>query len=225
MKDTLRALMPELTELQLSRFETYYEMLVDWNSRVNLTAITEKSEVAKKHFFDSMQGAALIPEGARCIDVGTGAGFPGVPLLILRPDLDLTLLDSLNKRLNFLKELLEALGLSATLVHARAEDAGRDPAHREQYDITLSRAVSALPCLLELTSPFLKVGGMGIAYKGDAAEEIEAADRAAKLLNLTLSSQDITKDYGARCLVLAKKTGRTPSAYPRKAGTPAKKPL
>lgn len=225
MRERLMQLLPDLSAKQLDRFETYYEMLTDWNTRVNLTAITEKDEVAKKHFYDSLLSAPLLPEGARCIDVGTGAGFPGVALLIARPDLEMTLLDSLQKRLTFLEALLDKLGLSATLVHARAEDAGRDKAHREQYDVALSRAVSLLPVLMELTVPLVKAGGTSIAYKGDVAEELALSENAAKALSCELSVTDVTGDYGARNLVLIKKLAKTPAQYPRKAGTPAKKPL
>ena len=225
MKKLMHTLRPDLSSEQLDAFDIYYRMLTDWNTRINLTAITEKEEVATKHFVDSLAAADLIPRGASCIDVGTGAGFPGIPLLILRPDIRLTLLDSLNKRLLFLEALLKETGLHAQIVHARAEDGGRDPKHRGMYDITLSRAVSALPILLELTTPFLKVGGTAIAYKGNSTQEMEDARRAAGLLQVTLSAKETAADWGIRTLVLAKKAAPTPKAYPRKAGTPAKSPL
>lgn len=227
MKEQLKALCPTLTEAQLSKFERYYELLVDWNTRMNLTAITEENEVAEKHFYDSLAADKLIPAGARCIDVGTGAGFPGVPLLIVREDITVTLLDGLNKRLVFLETVLNELGLSnrAKLVHMRAEDGGRAPEHRGKYDIALTRAVAGLPALLELTVPFLKVGGSSICYKGDATEEIASAANAAKLLSCALSSEDVPAPYGKRTLVIAKKLAPTAKTYPRKAGTPAKQPL
>jgi len=227
MIETLHALRPELMDAQLSNFQTYYEMLVDWNTRMNLTAITDPAEVAVKHFHDSLAAKDLLPKGAKCIDVGTGAGFPGVPLLLVRDDLRITLLDGLQKRLTFLDALTTALGIRdrVQLVHARAEDGGKDPAHREQYDIALTRAVANLPVLLELTVPFLKVGGRSICYKGDAAEEIAAAKSACHLLHCTVRVESVESDYGARSLVIAEKTASTPKAYPRKAGTPAKKPL
>lgn len=165
MRDTLKALLPDITDKQLMQFETYYEMLVDWNTRVNLTAITARDDVIKKHFYDSLLALPLLEQDARCIDVGTGAGFPGVPLLIARPDLQMTLLDSLNKRLTFLEALIEKLGLSATLVHARAEDAGQDAKYRGRFDAAFSRAVSQLPALVELTVPFLKLGGSASPIK------------------------------------------------------------
>ena len=227
MKEILRSVCPELTEKQLEQFALYYEMLIDWNSRMNLTAITEPEDVAKKHFRDSLQGMPYIPEGAGCIDVGTGAGFPGIPLLICRPDIRMTLLDSLNKRLLFLEEVTERLGLAdrVKIVHARAEDGGRDKALREHFDICLTRAVASLPVLLELTVPFVKNGGSSVCYKGDAEEEIRLSANACCILRCELTVKDVSSDYGKRTLVLAKKTGRTPEPYPRKAGTPAKKPL
>ena len=225
MKRELAALLPQLTNEQLERFDLYYRRLIEWNERVNLTAITEKADVAKKHFYDSLLALPYVPPAARCVDVGTGAGFPGVPILIARPDVTMALLDSLQKRLAFLEALLFELGLSARLLHARAEDAGRDGALRESFDIALSRAVAPLPVLAELTVPLLRVGGVSIAYKGDAADEMTAAKNAARLLNVRLASVDVTGDYGARSLVLMQKTAKTPAAYPRKAGTPAKNPL
>lgn len=227
MRQTLLALRPELTDAQLNQFETYYKMLVDWNTRMNLTAITDAAEVATKHFHDSLAAAALLPAGAKCIDVGTGAGFPGVPLLIVREDITVTLLDGLNKRLTFLDALTKDLGISdrVTLVHARAEDAGQDAKHRGRYDIALTRAVANLSVLLELTVPFLAVGGKSICYKGDAAEEIAAAKSACHLLHCSVSETKVESDYGARSLVIAEKLQPTPKTYPRRAGTPAKKPL
>jgi len=227
MQQTLHSLRPDLTDAQLTKFQTYYEMLVDWNTRMNLTAITDPAEVATKHFHDSLAAAQLLPKGAKCIDVGTGAGFPGVPLLIVREDITVTLLDGLNKRLTFLDALTKELGIAdrVQLVHARAEDGGRDAKHREQYDIALTRAVANLPVLLELTVPFLKIGGRSICYKGDAAEEIAAAKSACHLLHCKVSTETVESDYGARSLVIAEKIASTPKTYPRKAGTPSKKPL
>ncbi|NLI54403.1 MAG: 16S rRNA (guanine(527)-N(7))-methyltransferase RsmG [Clostridiales bacterium] len=223
--ELLAPLRPDLTARQLGQFETYYAMLADWNERVNLTAITAPEDVAKKHFLDSLAAEPYLKEGARVIDVGTGAGFPGLPLLIVRPDLKLVLMDSLQKRLTFLEAVLAALGLDAACAHMRAEDAGQSPHYREQFDAALTRAVSALPVLCELTLPLVKVGGISIAYKGDAAEEIAASANALKLLHATAERVAVASDYGARELVILKKTGQTPKIYPRKAGTPAKKPL
>ena len=223
--EILSPLRPDLSAEQLALFETYYAMLADWNTRVNLTAITEPEDVAKKHFLDSLAAAPYLKPNAAVADVGTGAGFPGVPLLILRPDLKLTLIDSLQKRLVFLEAVLKELKLSAELVHARAEDAGQNPKYREQFDVALTRAVSALPVLCELTLPLVKVGGRSIAYKGDSAEELVASGNALNVLHATAERVIIPADYGARELVILTKNGTTPKQYPRKAGTPAKNPL
>ncbi|MEN6636640.1 MAG: 16S rRNA (guanine(527)-N(7))-methyltransferase RsmG [Clostridiaceae bacterium] len=221
----LSPLRPDLKAAQLQQFETYYAMLADWNTRVNLTAITEPEDVAKKHFLDSLAAAPYLKPNASVADVGTGAGFPGLPLLILRPDLRATLIDSLQKRLVFLDAVLKELKLTAELVHARAEDAGQNPKYREKFDVALTRAVSALPVLCELTLPLVKVGGVSIAYKGDSVEELAASKNALSVLHATAERVVIPADYGARELVILTKTGTTPKQYPRKAGTPAKSPL
>lgn len=221
----LRACYGALTAEQAERFERYFALLTEWNRTRNLTAITEPEAVAEKHFFDSLAALPLLAPGARCIDVGTGAGFPGIPLLIVRPDLSLTLLDALQKRVEFLEAALDALGLSATCLHLRAEDAGRSPAHRARYDAALTRAVAPLPVLLELTVPLVRVGGRSIAYKGDAAEELSAAENACRTLRCTCESLPIEAAYGARTLVVATKQAETPGRYPRKAGTPSRQPL
>ena len=223
--EILSPLRPDLTPEQLARFETYYAMLADWNTRVNLTAITEPEDVAKKHFLDSLAAAPYLKPNASIVDVGTGAGFPGLPLLILRPDLKVTLMDSLQKRLVFLEAVCKELNLTAELVHARAEDAGQNPKYREKFDVALTRAVSALPVLCELTLPLVKVGGVSIAYKGDSAEELAASKNVLSVLHATAERVVIPADYGARELVIISKNGTTPKQYPRKAGTPAKNPL
>ena len=225
MRDILKKALPQADETALDRFETYHRLLAEWNERMNLTAITDPVDVAEKHFADSLAALPYLKPGMRVIDVGTGAGFPGVPLLILEPELDLTLADSLNKRLTFLDALLKELGLTAALVHGRAEDLGQNKLYRERYDAALSRAVANLPVLLELTTPFVKVGGTAIAYKGDGAEELESARSAAFLLHVKLRSVDFASSLGKRCLIFADKTAPTPRSYPRKAGTPSKKPL
>ena len=223
--EILSPLRPDLSAEQLALFETYYAMLADWNTRVNLTAITEPEDVAKKHYLDSLAAAPYLKPNAAVADVGTGAGFPGVPLLILRPDLKLTLIDSLQKRLVFQEAVLKELKLSAELVHARAEDAGQNPKYREKFDVALTRAVSALPVLCELTLPLVKVGGVSIAYKGDSQEELAASKNGLSVLHATAERVVIPADYGARELVILTKNGTTPKQYPRKAGTPAKSPL
>lgn len=226
MLTLLQEKLPQLSAIQREQLALYFTLLVKGNEKMNLTAITSPEEAADKHFVDSLLALPYLPQGARCIDVGTGAGFPGIPLLIARPDLQMTLLDSLNKRVQFLKETLSVLGLRAACIHARAEDAAKGAPHREAYDIALSRAVAPLNVLLEWTSPFLRVGGVSICYKGKSApEEAAAAGNAAKLLNCGLRIEAFSMPYGERALVLAKKIAPTPKAYPRKAGEASKKPL
>ena len=225
IRDLLRMALPAADEKALDRFEAYYRLLTEWNEKMNLTAITEPKEIAEKHFADSLAALPYLKPGMRVMDVGTGAGFPGVPLLIMKPDIDLTLADSLRKRLAFLEVLLRELDLNASLVHGRAEDLGQNSLYREQYDMVVSRAVAGLPVLLELTTPFLKAGGTAIAYKGDAAEELKNAKSAAFLLHVRLRTEELESSIGKRCLILAEKTAPTPKQYPRKAGTPNKKPL
>ena len=225
MKDLLKKALPQADETALDRFETYHRLLSEWNEKMNLTAITDPMAVAEKHFADSLAALPYLKPGMKVVDVGTGAGFPGVPLLIMEPGLELTLADSLQKRLTFLDALLKELGLKAALVHGRAEDLGQNKLYREQYDAALSRAVANLPVLLELTTPFVKVGGTAIAYKGDADQELESAKTAAFLLHVQLRSVDLDSNLGKRCLIFADKIAPTPRSYPRKAGTPSKKPL
>lgn len=225
MKELLKSIIPSLTVKEADRFEIYYQMLIDWNFRINLTAITEKEDVAKKHFLDSLSALPLLSENASVIDIGTGAGFPGIPLLIMRPDLKVTLVDSLQKRIVFLKEVLQALDLSASCVHSRAEDIGRNPSYRGTFDYSVSRAVAPLPVLVELTIPLIKTGGKSICYKGNAAEELDSAKSALHLLHASAVCKEIPSDYGVRSLVICTKYAPTPSLYPRKAGTPSKNPL
>ena len=221
-----------LSEEQILKFTRYDALLVDWNERINLTAITEPRDVAVKHMVDSLTAydAALFSGAPTVIDVGTGAGFPGIPLKIFDPSIRLTLMDSLAKRLAFLEAVVEDLGLTGvTCVHARAEDAAHEPQRRERYDIAVSRAVARLPVLLEYTLPFVKKGGHLIALKGRTAEE-EATDakRALKLLGgrlETLRPVTLPGLSDKRAVLTITKIAPTPKAYPRKAGTPAKKPL
>ncbi len=225
MRDLLKATIPNLTDEACDKFVAYYDLLADWNTRMNLTAITEPEEVVKKHFYDSLAALPYLKDGAKIADVGTGAGFPAIPLLIMNPTLKITLVDSLQKRITFLGEVLKTLGLSAECVHARAEDFGRDPKVRGQFDATVSRAVASLPVLLELTVPLLKVGGKAYCYKGDVSEELKTAKSALHLLHCTAETVPLASDYGARTLVICTKNAPTPSTYPRKAGLPSKKPL
>ena len=227
-KELILSLIPGASEEQADKFIKYYELLIEWNEKMNLTAITEEREVAEKHFADSLLPMELIPQNARCIDVGTGAGFPGIPLMIMRPDITVTLLDSLNKRLIFINEVLRELGLSqrAVTLHARCEDAARMDAHRDRYDIALSRAVASAPVLIEWTAPFVKTGGISLMYKGaQADEELRLAKNALDKLNCTAQLISYNASWGDRYVIAAKKLKPTPKAYPRKAGTASKNPL
>ena len=216
----------------VERFAAFHAILDEYNARMDLTAVLDEDERIDRHDLDSAAPLAqglLAPE-ARVIDVGTGAGFPGMPLLILRPDLQMTFLDALQKRIAFLDDALARLGLSAQTLHARAEDAARMEAHRERYDVAVSRAVASSAVLEELTLPFVRTGGVAIAWKGPGVQdELTAARRAAFVLGGTVrgvvSAPVPGRDDWQHVLLLTDKTGRTPKAYPRKAGTPNKKPL
>lgn len=232
MREAAEAANMPLDERQLFQFTRYYEMLIEWNEKMNLTAITEPHEVAVKHMVDSLTAleTGLFAEGATVIDVGTGAGFPGLPLKIYRPDLKLTLMDSLQKRVGFLQAVVDELGLAGVeCVHGRAEDAARNKVYREKFDLAVSRAVAALPVLAEYTLPFVKKGGYLVALKGAKyAEEAEAAGRALALLGGSAPKcleVHLPGLEDKRAIVTVKKIKPTPKAYPRKAGTPGKKPL
>ena len=226
MRELVGKYVPQADAEQAEKLVRFYEMLIDRNNVMNLTAITDPLGVAQRHFADSLLAAELIPQGAKIIDVGTGAGFPGVPLAVMRPDISLTLLDSLNKRILFLNDVIKELGLSCTAVHARAEDGARRTELRERFDIAVSRAVAELPVLAEWTLPFVRVGGASIMYKGPGAEEeLKAASRALALLNGKAELLSVPTEWGERCLVTVRKTAPTGAKYPRKAGTAEKNPL
>ena len=212
-----------LTDEMCEKFDRYAELLVEWNEKMNLTAITDPVGIAVKHFADSLSAVPLLPEkqGIAVIDVGSGAGFPGIPLAIVRPDIHLTLLDSLNKRLTFLNEVCREMGITATTVHARAEEGAQKPELREQFDVATARAVAALPVLSEYCLPYVKVGGRFIAMKGPESEaECKEAARAIALLGggkpvchaLQLTAGEETLD---RRLFVIEKQKPTPHAYPR----------
>lgn len=210
----------EMTE----RFETYYRFLVSENEKYNLTAITEHDEVWCKHFADSMLGSKFVPHGASLVDVGCGAGFPSVPLAIARPDIRPTLVDSLTKRVNFCTELCGKVGVSANVVHARAEDFAKD--NRQRFDVAVARAVAPLNILLEYLAPLVRVGGSVVAYKTDESEVV-LAKNAANILGLTFVSANrfVLPDGSNRCLLEYKKGKNTPLVYPRGQNKPRKCPL
>ncbi|HHW45642.1 MAG TPA: 16S rRNA (guanine(527)-N(7))-methyltransferase RsmG [Clostridiales bacterium] len=220
----------ELDGQAKQRLCLYSRLLIEWNQKINLTAITEPAEIAEKHFLDSLMLLKFIniPQNARLIDVGTGAGFPGMVLKIARPDIKLTLVDSLNKRVTFLKELSAHLGLETEIIHARAEELGSGPLYRDSFDIATARAVAQLNVLCEYCLPFVKPGGSFLALKGpDPQEEVDGARNAIKILSGGLSAihSYVLPASGGRTIVDIKKISQTPPKYPRVSAKILKKPL
>lgn len=219
-----------LTNKQLNEFYTYMNLLIEWNKNINLTAITEPEEIIKKHFIDSLTISKNIQKDSSIIDVGTGAGFPGIPLKIVREDINVVLLDALNKRLNFLNEVVKENKLeNIETVHFRAEEIGKNKKYREKYDIATSRAVAQLNILAEYLLPLVKVGGKCICMKGSyVEEELKNSKKAINLLGgeiekieeFILPDSDIKRN-----VIIIKKVNSTPAKYPRKPGTPAKEPI
>lgn len=232
LNNAVQQLNISLSEEQLQQFLRYKELLLEWNEKMNLTAITDEKEIMLKHFADCISVLSVYTpkDGAKLIDVGTGAGFPGVPLKIAMPSLKVTLLDSLNKRINFLNELTLDLGLKdVECIHSRAEESGKNKLYREKFDICVSRAVANLAVLAEYCLPFVKVGGEFISLKGpDVEEELNASKNAIKILGgeiikvevLNIPFTDINHS-----IVTIKKVRQTPPKYPRKAGTATKEPI
>lgn len=222
----------DIDELQLEKFERYFYELLLWNEKCNLTTITEEHEVIIKHFYDSLLIMSLKDwnAGGRLVDIGTGAGFPGIPIKIMNKDINITLMDSLNKRVNFLKHIIGVLELSKIdAIHARAEEMGQDKRWRENFDIAVSRAVAKMPVLLEYCLPLLRKGGIFVAFKGaDIEEELNSAKNALQVLGGTIKAvekMELPEHSGSRSLVVIEKIGPTPKMYPRKAGMAEKKPL
>ena len=221
----------DITDDQINRFESYFDLLIEWNSKMNLTAITQKEDVIIKHFVDSLALCKFHDlSGKKLLDVGTGAGFPGVPLKIMCPDCEIVLLDSLNKRLVFLDTVISELALSGiTTVHGRAEDTAHNNKYRERFDIVTSRAVANLSTLSEYCLPFVNINGYFISYKGgNVTSEINDSEPAIKKLGGFL---EITEEFSLpesdneRSLIFIKKVDHTPNRFPRKAGTPSKDPI
>lgn len=220
----------EIDDNKIQKFYDYMNLLVEWNKKINLTAITEEKDIILKHFVDSLTVLKYIKENKSIVDVGTGAGFPGIPLAIMNDSLKITLVDSLNKRINFLNEVCSKIKLKNTkAIHSRAEEFGQDNNYRESYDIAISRAVSNLTVLAEYLLPLVKVGGKIICMKGpDIEEELKQAKSAIDILggkfercdNFCLPKSDISRN-----IIIIDKIKETPKKYPRKAGTPVKTPL
>ena len=220
----------KLDETALERFDIYGKLLVEWNEKINLTAITDPEGVTIKHFLDSITIFSYvdIPEDAKVIDVGTGAGFPGLAMLIARPDLDMTLMDSTKKRLMVIENILENIGLKANVVHSRAEEAGQNKEFREKYDFSTARAVTNLRDLAEYCLPFVKVGGSFIPMKSaKAQEEIAEGKKAIHVLGGQIIKQDTFDllDCGERTIINVKKISSTPAKYPRPSAKIAKNPI
>jgi 16S rRNA (guanine527-N7)-methyltransferase len=233
LRDGARQFNLSLSVAQLSAFERYSQELIAWNERVNLTSIVEPHEIAVKHFLDSLSIYPVLPKmpaDLALIDVGSGAGFPGLPLKIVLPGLRLTLLEATGKKTTFLQHVVQLLGLTdITVLTARAEEAGRDPDQRERYDVAVARAVAPLPVLVEYTLPLVKVGGQVIVQKGQyPADEIKAAANALGILGGQISQvlPVVVPGLAAeRHLVVIQKNKTTPPQYPRRPGLPAKKPI
>ena len=229
-RNSMNSIGIELRNSQLNAFETYYDMLIDRNKVMNLTAITEFDEVMDKHFLDSVYLFRSIELKAdyKLIDIGTGAGFPGIPLKIVFPELKITLLDSLNKRVGFLNDVIDELNLNdIEAIHGRAEDIARDKTYRASYDIAVSRAVANLSTLSEYCLPFVKIGGKFVSYKsGDCADEVDNAKAAIHLLGGKINKIDeFSYSNNSRSFIVIDKVMNTSNKYPRKAGLPSKKPL
>ncbi|MBP7176355.1 MAG: 16S rRNA (guanine(527)-N(7))-methyltransferase RsmG [Thermoclostridium sp.] len=220
-----------MNEQQVYAFSRYHEQLIDWNERINLTAITEERDVVIKHFIDSVSILRYLPEGTETvIDVGTGAGFPGIPMKIVQSSLKVTLLDSLEKRVRFLETVIMENQLSGMqAIHGRAEDFAREKSHRECYDVGVARAVASLPVLCEYILPFVRIGGVFIAMKGSEVQnELEQSGKAISILGGTVKKVEhftLPFDPMERHIILIEKIRQTPTQYPRKSGKPTKSPL
>ncbi len=232
IRKALAELNMECTDKMLEQFEIYMDGVLEWNEKINLTAITDRDEFIEKHFIDSLMAVDSdeVRAAENVIDVGTGAGFPGIPLAIVFPEKQFVLMDSLNKRLKVIDDLCERAGITnVKTVHGRAEELARNKAHREKYILCIARAVANMQTLSEYCLPFIALGGYFLAYKGpDCEEELNAAKNAVKLLGGKF--EDVRKaeisDFGLEHkIVYVKKIKETPAKYPRKAGTPSKEPL
>ena len=219
-----------LDDLKMERFYKYMNLLLEWNEKINLTAITDEREIIVKHFLDSLTIEKYLDNIKNLADIGTGAGFPGIPIKIFNPNIKITLVDSLNKRVNFLNDIVKELKLeNVEVIHSRAEDLGKDKNYREKFDVVTSRAVANLSILSEYLLPLVKIDGKCICMKGaEIEEELESAKYAIKLLGGRIEKVDnfeLSDEHLKRNIVVIKKIDKSPSNYPRKAGIPAKKPI
>ena len=230
MKEYGKEIQIKFTEEQLQKFYEYMNMLIEWNKKINLTAIIEPKEIILKHFIDSLTILKYVNDNEKMLDVGTGAGFPGIPIKIMNENVEITLLDSLNKRINFLNEVINKLELkNISAIHSRIEDYGKNNKYREKYDIVTSRAVANLATLSEYMLPMLKIKGKSICMKGsDIKEEVKNSKRAIDILGgeiVNIEELVLPKSDNRRNLIIIEKKKNTPLKYPRKAGIPSKEPL
>ena len=230
IKRQVKLLKIELSENKIKKFYNYMNLLIEWNQKINLTSITDPKEIILKHFIDSLTINKYIKENTKMIDVGTGAGFPGIPLKILRDDIEIILLDSLNKRIKFLDIVIEELKLNKiSTIHSRAEDIGRDEKYREKFDYATSRAVANLSTLAEYLIPLVKIKGEVIAMKGaEIKEELETSKKSINVLGGKLNSVEefcLPETNMKRSVIIIQKETKTPNKFPRKAGLPSKEPI
>lgn len=230
IKEYMNKINIEISDKQIEKFFDYMNLLLEWNEKINLTAITEPEDIILKHFVDCATILKYIKDEDKIIDIGTGAGFPGIPLKILNEKLDITLIDSLNKRINFLNEIINKLDLkNIVAIHARAEELARNKEYREKFDIATSRAVANLSTLSEYMLPFVKKDGMVISMKGsNIEEEVKNAKKAIKILGGEIEKIDnlnLANTNNIRNIITIKKVVKTPKEFPRKAGKPSKEPI
>ncbi len=219
-----------IKEDKVIKFKKYMDLLLEWNKKINLTAITDEDDIILKHFIDSLTIEKYVDPKQSVIDIGTGAGFPGIPLKIMNDNVEVTLMDSLNKRINFLNEVIKKLDLkNITTIHSRAEDLAKDNNYRERYDVAVSRAVANLSTLSEYMLPFVKVGGKCICMKGsNIDEERKIAEKAINMLGgkiVNIENFKLANTDNERNIIIIEKIRKTDSKYPRKAGIPSKEPL
>lgn len=230
MQDLAQKINIEISDEEIIKFYKYMELLLDWNEKINLTAITEQNDIILKHFIDSLTIQKYLKNNVKVVDIGTGAGFPGIPLAIMNKTCEFTLVDSLNKRINFLNEVKQNIKLDNIIaIHSRAEDFGQNKVYREKFDVAVSRAVANLSVLLEYLLPAIKVGGKVICMKGSQIEEeLKEAEFCIKELGgIVIKVEDfcLPDSDMKRNVVIIEKIKSTPKKYPRKAGVPAKQPL